>query len=103
MSSYCGRAPALTIAMSRPARIAWYRNTAWIASRTRSLPRNANDTLDTPPLIRASGSSALRRRVASKNEIAYCACSSMPVAIAKMLGSRMISSGANPACSVSSR
>ena len=55
MSSYCGRAPALTIAMSRPARIAWYRNTAWIASRTRSLPRNANDTFDTPPLIRASG------------------------------------------------
>ncbi len=56
--------------MSRPARIAWYRNTAWIASRTRSLPRNANDTLDTPPLIRASGSATLRRRVASKNEIA---------------------------------
>ena len=70
MSSYWGSAPALTIAMSRPARIAWYRNTAWIASRTRSLPRNANDTLDTPPLIRASGSASFRRRVASKNEIA---------------------------------
>ena len=96
MSSYCGMTPALTIAMSRPALIAWYRNTAWIASRTRSLPRNANETLDTPPLTRAYGSVALTRRVASKNAFAYSACSSMPVAIAKMLGSRMMSSGANP-------
>ena len=56
--------------MSRPARIAWYRNTAWIASRTRSLPRNANDTFETPPLIRASGIVALSRRVASKKAIA---------------------------------
>ncbi len=59
MSSYCGSAPAFTIAMSSPARIAWYRNTAWIASRTRSLPRNANETLDTPPETRTSGSSDL--------------------------------------------
>ena len=66
MSSYWGITPALTMAMSSPARIAWYRKTAWIASRTRSLPRNANETLDTPPLTRTPGSAALRRRVASK-------------------------------------
>ncbi len=32
-------APALTMPMSRPASIAWYRKTAWIASRTGLLPR----------------------------------------------------------------
>jgi hypothetical protein len=41
--------PALTMPMSMPAWIAWYRNTVWIASRTGSLPRNENDTLETPP------------------------------------------------------
>ncbi len=30
--------------------MAWYRNTVWMASRTGSLPRKLNDTLDTPPL-----------------------------------------------------
>ncbi len=35
--------------MVRPARIAYSRNTEWIASRTGLLPRNENDTLDTPP------------------------------------------------------
>ena len=70
MSSYCGMTPALTIAMSSPAWIAWYRNTAWMASRTRSLPRNANDTFETPPLTRAWGIVALTRRVASKNAFA---------------------------------
>ncbi len=34
-----------------PAWMAWYRNTEWIASRTALLPRNENDTLDTPPEI----------------------------------------------------
>ena len=47
--------------------MAWKRNTAWIASRTGSLPRNANDTLLMPPLTEACGSSALIRRVASMN------------------------------------
>ena len=36
--------------MSMPAAMAWYRKTAWIASRTGSLPRKANETLLTPPL-----------------------------------------------------
>jgi hypothetical protein len=44
--------------MSMPARIAWYRNAVWIASRTTSLPRNENDRFDTPPLIFAPGSAA---------------------------------------------
>ena len=35
--------------MSIPAAIAWYRKTEWIASRIGSLPRNANETLETPP------------------------------------------------------
>jgi hypothetical protein len=56
--------------MSIPAPIAWYRNTEWIASRTRSLPRNENDTFDTPPDTLAPGSSALMRRVASMYSIA---------------------------------
>ena len=46
-------------------RIAWYRNTECIASRTGSLPRNENDTLLTPPLTSACGSVALICRVAS--------------------------------------
>ncbi len=70
MSSYWGMTPALTMAMSRPARIAWYRKTAWIASRTRSLPRKAKLTLETPPLIRTPGRSAFSLRVASKNDTA---------------------------------
>jgi hypothetical protein len=35
--------------MSMPAAMAWYRNTEWMASRTVSLPRNENETLETPP------------------------------------------------------
>ena len=56
--------------MSRPAAMAWYRKTEWIASRTRSLPRNANDTFDTPPEVRVPGNSAFSRRTASMNETA---------------------------------
>ena len=41
--------PALTMPMSMPAWIAWYRNTVWIASRTGSLPRNEKLTFETPP------------------------------------------------------
>jgi len=48
-----------------PARIAWYRNTECIASRTTSLPRNENDTLLTPPLTSACGQAARMRAVAS--------------------------------------
>jgi hypothetical protein len=44
--------------------IAWYRKTVWIASRTASLPRNENDTLDTPPDVCACGRlSRIQRRL----------------------------------------
>ena len=51
--------------MSIPAAMAWYRKTEWIASRIGSLPRNANETFDTPPDTSAPGRLALIRRVAS--------------------------------------
>ena len=45
--------------MSRPALMAWYKNTACIASRTTSLPRNENETLLTPPEMCTPGQAAL--------------------------------------------
>jgi hypothetical protein len=39
----------------QPGRMAWYRNTVWMASRTGSLPRKLKDTLDTPPDTLAPG------------------------------------------------
>jgi hypothetical protein len=51
--------------MSIPARMAWYRKTAWMASRTALLPRNEKDTLETPPETRAPGRCCLIQRVAS--------------------------------------
>ena len=47
-----------------PARIAWYRKTVWIASRTGSLPRNEKLTLETPPETFAYGRCARIQRVA---------------------------------------
>ena len=67
-----------------------------------SLPRNENDRLLTPPLTLTPGQVALMMRVASMKLIAYSLCSSSPVAIARMLGSKMMSDGSKPACSVSS-
>src|SRR6478735_658342 len=54
-SSYTPTMPALTMPMSMPALMAWYRNTVWIASRTGSLPRKEKLTLETPPLTFAPG------------------------------------------------
>ena len=56
--------PAFTMPMSMPARIAWYRKTVWIASRTGSLPRKLKLTFDTPPLTFAPGRFCLIQRVA---------------------------------------
>ena len=56
--------PALTMPMSKPAWMAWYRNTVWMASRTASLPRKLKLTLLTPPLTLAPGKLALIQRVA---------------------------------------
>ncbi|MCY1239736.1 hypothetical protein D9M72_525460 [compost metagenome] len=68
--SYTPSWPALTMPMSMPAPMAWYRNTVWIASRTESLPRNENETLDTPPLTLAYGRFCLIQRVASMKSTA---------------------------------
>ena len=62
--------PALTMPMSMPAWMAWYRNTVWMASRTGSLPRKLNDTLDTPPDTFAPGRFCLIQRVASMKSTA---------------------------------
>ena len=64
MSSYTPTMPALTMPMSSPAWMAWYRNTVWMASRTGSLPRKLKLTLDTPPDTLAPGRLALIQRVA---------------------------------------
>ena len=79
--------------MSRPAAIAWYRKAEWIARRTGSLPRNEKLRFDTPPDTRTSGCARLISRVASMNAFAYSACSSRPVAMARMFGSMMMSVG----------
>ncbi len=70
-----------------------------MASRTTSLPRNENDRLLTPPLILTPGHVALMMRAASMKFFANSLCSSMPVAIARMFGSKMMSVGSNPTCS----
>ena len=86
--------------MSRPASIAWKRKTAWIASRTGLLPRNEKLTLEMPPETSAPGRFCLIQRVASMKSRPYVACSSMPVATANTLGSKMMSSAGKPTCSV---
>ena len=93
----------MTIPMSRPARIAWYRNAACIASRTCWFPRKANERFEIPPLVRAPGQRSLIRGIASMNALANSACSSIPVATARTFGSKTMSSGAKPASSTSRR
>ncbi len=95
-SSYSANCPAFTIAMSSPALIAWYRNTECIASRTMLLPRKEKDTLLNPPETSAPGKLFLIHSVVSIKSIAYLLCSSMPVAIGKRLGSRIMSCGLKP-------
>ncbi len=52
-----------------------------------------------PPLVSAWGQLSLIRRTASMNQTAYRSCSSMPVATAKTLGSKTMSSGGKPSSS----
>ena len=54
----------------RPARIAWNRNTVWIASRTGSLPRKEKLTLEMPPDTFACGRCSRIQRVASMKSTA---------------------------------
>ena len=56
-----------------------------------------------PPLVRAPGQRSLISGSASMNAFANSLCSSIPVATASTFGSKTMSSGGNPACSVSSR
>ncbi len=62
--SYTPSWPALTMPIDRPARMAWYRNTVWMASRTASLPRKLKLTLEIPPDTLACGRCSLIQRVA---------------------------------------
>ncbi len=73
--------------------MAWNRKTECIASLTVLFPLNENERLLTPPLILQPGHSFLIIFVASMKFLAKLLCSSIPVAIAKMLGSKMISVG----------
>mmetsp|Transcript_22281 Transcript_22281/g.71735 ORF Transcript_22281/g.71735 Transcript_22281/m.71735 type:complete len:206 (+) Transcript_22281:1654-2271(+) len=70
MSSYTCSKPALTMPMSMPAAMAWYRKALCIASRITFTPRNPNDKLDTPPDTLAYGHWALISRVASMKSTA---------------------------------
>ena len=97
MSSYIWSIDGLTIAMSIPALIAWYRNAECIASRTALFPLKENDRLDTPPEVRAPGRFVLIHLTASMKSMAYFACSSMPVPMDRMFTSKIMSSGATPA------
>ncbi len=56
--------------IDRPALIAWYRKTVWIASRTGSLPRKLKDTFETPPEVLAQGSLCLIQATASMKSTA---------------------------------
>ena len=80
--------------------MAWNRKTAWIASRTGLLPRNEKLTLEMPPETSAPGRFSLIQRVASMKSWPYVACSSMPVATANTLGSKMMSPAGKPMSSV---
>jgi hypothetical protein len=79
--------------MSMPARMAWYRNTEWIASRTGLLPRNEKDTLETPPETFACGQLCTdpARRLDEVDGVVVVLLDTG--ATAKMFGSKMMSSG----------
>ena len=64
------------------------------------LPRKEKETFEMPPETRAPGRFCLIQRVASMKSEPYDACSSMPVATAKTLGSKMMSSAGKPSSSV---
>ena len=74
-----------------------------MASRIQLLPRNENDRLLTPPLTCAPGRFFLIHPVARMKSAAYASCSSIPVAMASTLGSKMMSRGFIPTSCVSIR
>ena len=76
--------------------MAWYRKTEWIASRTTFTPRKPNERFETPPEILAKGQTRLISLHALMKSAPYELCSAMPVAMVRMLGSKMMSSGGKP-------
>ena len=56
-------------------------------------PLNENDTLLTPPLTDIPGRFLRKIFVDSKNDVALILCSSIPVAMGKIFGSKIISFG----------
>ena len=57
--------PALTMPIVMPFLMAWYRKTAWMASRSAVRPRKPNERLETPPEILAPGRLVVIHLVAS--------------------------------------
>mmetsp|Transcript_27775 Transcript_27775/g.83268 ORF Transcript_27775/g.83268 Transcript_27775/m.83268 type:complete len:471 (+) Transcript_27775:1561-2973(+) len=85
---------ALTMPMSMPdIAAAWCRKTAWIDSRIVLAPRKPNDRLETPPLILHQGHCSLMVLTASMKSTPYALCSSIPVPMVRMFGSKTMSSG----------
>ena len=71
-----------------------------MASRIILLPRKLKDTFDKPPDKEAPGHVFLISAQAWINERPYSLCSFMPVATAKIFGSKIISRGSKPTFSV---
>ena len=82
--------------------MAWNKKAVCIASRTTLLPRKLNDRFEMPPLVFTPGHASLMRRTDSMKLFAYSLCSSIPVAVARTFGSKMMSVGSKPAFSMRS-
>ena len=67
-----------------------------MGSRTGLFPLNEKDRLLTPPEILEPGHESLIFLIESMKFIANRLCSSIPVATARIFGSKMISWGSNP-------
>mmetsp|Transcript_2251 Transcript_2251/g.5322 ORF Transcript_2251/g.5322 Transcript_2251/m.5322 type:complete len:410 (+) Transcript_2251:2315-3544(+) len=91
-----GNAPAFTMLMFRPRGMPWYKNTACIDSRSSFSPRKEKDRLLSPPLNETAGCICFSVPTAFKKSRPYALCSSSPVAIVRMLQSKMMSSAGNP-------
>ncbi len=96
-SPICGKGRmsfGFTMARSRPACTAWYRNTEFTISL--ALFASPNETFETPSVVNTPGFSALIRRMPSSVSTALCRYSSPPVARVKVSASNTSASGATP-------
>ena len=87
--------------MFNPLLMAWKRKTECIASLKTLFPLKLNETFEMPPDKETPGHSFLISAQASIKARPYSLCSSIPVATAKTLGSKIISCGSIPAFWVS--